>query len=153
MIRAATSKDAEQAIRVIQRSIEELCVSDHLRDENVLSMWLSNKTAENFRLWLESPDQILLVTERDGVICSVGGATRTGEITLNYILPGTRFSGLSKAMVIALERILLDLGNSRVRLTSTRTAQRFYHSIGYQDVGPPVFWGRLPGYPIEKIIA
>jgi hypothetical protein len=56
-------------------------------------------------------------------------------------------------MVIALERLLLDLGNTRVRLLSTRTAHRFYHSIGYSDVGPPEFWGQLPGYPMEKMIA
>ncbi len=55
-------------------------------------------------------------------------------------------------MVMALEQILLNRGNSLVRLTSTQTAQRFYHSMGYQDAGPPVFWGRMPGYPMEKII-
>ncbi|WP_119752367.1 GNAT family N-acetyltransferase, partial [Neorhizobium tomejilense] len=100
MIRAANSEDAEQAVRVIRRSIEELCVSDHQRDESVLSMWLSNKTAENFRRWLKSPDQRLLVAEHDGAICSVGGATRSGEITLNYILPDARFRGVSTAMVM-----------------------------------------------------
>ncbi|WP_172730221.1 GNAT family N-acetyltransferase, partial [Neorhizobium tomejilense] len=94
----------------------------------------------------------LLVAEHDGAICSVGGATRSGEITLNYILPDARFRGVSTAMVMALEQILLNRGNSLVRLTSTQTAQRFYHSMGYQDAGPPVFWGRMPGYPMEKII-
>ncbi|WP_052751754.1 GNAT family N-acetyltransferase [Neorhizobium galegae] len=115
-------------------------------------MWLSNKTAENFRRWLNVPDQTLLVAEHHGAICSVGGATESGEITLNYILPDARFRGLSKAMVIALEQILLNRGNLLVRLTSTQTAQRFFHSMGYQDAGPPVFWGRLPGYPMEKIL-
>lgn len=152
MIRAATCKDAEQAIRVIQQSIEELCASDHLRDERLLSAWLANKTAANFCLWVGSPDHTVLVAEHDGAICSVGAATGTGEITLNYIHPGYRFRGISKAMVVALERALMDRGNSRVRLTSTRTAQRFYHSMAYQDAGPPVFWGRLPGFPMEKII-
>uniref|UniRef100_UPI000E6D3A1D GNAT family N-acetyltransferase n=1 Tax=Neorhizobium tomejilense TaxID=2093828 RepID=UPI000E6D3A1D len=100
MIRAANSEDAEQAVSVIRRSIEELCVSDHQGDESALGMWLSNKTAENFRRWLKSPDQTLLVAEHDGAICSVGGATRSGEITLNYILPDARFRGVSTAMVM-----------------------------------------------------
>ncbi|MDE1997192.1 MAG: GNAT family N-acetyltransferase [Rhizobiaceae bacterium] len=152
MIRTANPDDAEQAIQVIRQSIEELCISDHQRDENILGTWLSNKTPENFRSWLNSPNQTLLVAERDGGICAVGAATRTGEITLNYISPHARFQDISKAMVIALERRLLDWGNKRAHLVSTHTALQFYRSVGYVDAGPPEFWEQLPGYPMEKIL-
>jgi hypothetical protein len=53
-------------------------------------------------------------------------------------------------MVDALEKILLDQGHMWVRLVSTETARSFYHAAGYHDVGPPEFWGRLAGYPMEK---
>ncbi|TDK31264.1 GNAT family N-acetyltransferase [Rhizobium deserti] len=92
------------------------------------------------------------VPEDSGAICSVGGATRSGEITLNYILPKVRFRGFSKAMVLALEQALLSWDHTRVRLTSTRTAKPFYHSMGYEDAGAPAFWGQLPGYPMVKAI-
>jgi hypothetical protein len=52
-----------------------------------------------------------------------------------------------------LELLLLDWGNRRAHLTSTATAHQFYHSVGYRDVGPPEYWGKLPGYPMEKIIS
>ncbi|WP_245312466.1 GNAT family N-acetyltransferase [Rhizobium sp. R693] len=153
MFRTAKPEDAEQAIQVIRQSIEELCFADHRRDQDILRMWLSNKTPDNFRSWTTSPDQILLVAERDGEICCVGGVARDGEITLNYVSPKVRFQGISRAMVDALERVLLDLGRTRIRLVSTNTALRFYHSIGYRDFGPPEFWGQLPGYPMEKELA
>jgi predicted GNAT family acetyltransferase len=153
IIRAANLGDAEQAVRVMQRSILELCIEDHLDDTESVTMWLANKTIEDFRSWLKSPGQILLVAERDGSICSVGGATVAGEITLNYVAPDARFVAVSRAMVGVLEQRLLDHGNKRSRLVSTRTAHRFYHSVGYVDSGPIEFWGRLPGLPMEKAIA
>jgi len=152
MIRAAILDDAEQAIDVIRRSIQELCLSDHRGEEDVLQMWLENKTAENFRLWLGLGNQRILVAEQDGKISAVGGASRRGEIMLNYIAPNARFRGVSKTMLVALEQYLADEGHDRITLTSTETARRFYRSRGYVDAGVPEFWGKLPGYPMAKLL-
>lgn len=153
MFRTATPDDAEQAIKVIRHSIEQLCLPDHGGDQQILRMWLSNKTADAFRSWTTSPDLIVLVAEREGEVCCVGGVTRGAEITLNYVSPSVRFQGVSRAMVEALEKVLLGLGHTRTRLVSTHTARGFYYSAGYRDAGPPEFWGNLMGYPMEKEIA
>ena len=153
MICAATPADAERAVQVMRQSIEELCISDHQRNDDALRMWLENKTPEQFRSWLASPGQHLLVAEIDEIICAVGGATRSGEITLNYVAPSARFQGLSKMMLGALERYLRDEGLVRAMLTSTQTAHRFYRSVGYVDIGAPELWGQLPGYPMAKDLA
>lgn len=150
MLRIATPEDAQQAIAVIRRSITDLCFADHDGDRTVLDMWLANKTAADFQSWASSPDRIIMVGERDGHVCCVGGVTRDGEITLNYVSPACRFQGLSKAMVEALEEVARELGHTRIRLVSTQTARRFYRALGYCDAGPPEFWGRLPGFPMEK---
>jgi hypothetical protein len=71
-------------------------------------MWLANKTVDDFRSWAMSPDQILLITESEGTICCIGGATRGAEIILNYVSPTFRFQGISSAMGDALEKVLLD---------------------------------------------
>jgi len=152
MIRIAHMDDAEQAVQVIRKSIAELCVSDHHNDDEIVQMWLENKTPEHFRSWLGSPNQRLLVAEQDGNICAVGGAARSGEITVNYVAPDARFQGISKMMLIALEQHLRDDGHERAILTSTETAHRFYRSVGYVDAGRPVPWGKLPGYPMVKIL-
>ena len=152
MVRIAHMDDAEEAVQVIRKSITELCVSDHHNDDEIVQMWLENKTPEHFRSSLGSPNQRLLVAEQDGKMCAVGGAARSGEITLNYVAPNARFQGISKMMLIALERHLRDEGHERAILTSTETAHRFYRSVGYVDAGRPVPWGKLPGYPMVKIL-
>jgi hypothetical protein len=42
----ARPADADRAIGVIRRSIQELCELDHKGDRATPSMWLSNKTAD-----------------------------------------------------------------------------------------------------------
>jgi len=48
-VRLAQIADADHAVDVVRRSIQELCLSDHRADAATLSMWLSNKTADNMR--------------------------------------------------------------------------------------------------------
>lgn len=148
----AIPDDADRAIHVIRESIQELCVSDHQENDEVLRMWLENKTAENFLLWLASANQSIFVDEQDGKICAVGGATNSGEITLNYVAPSIRFQGVSKIMLATLEGFLTDSGHNQATLTSTETARRFYYMQGYVDAGAPEFWGKLPGYPMAKLL-
>lgn len=150
LIRPAAVADAEEAALVLRRSIRELCILDHGGDEQALGQWLGNKTPDSVRPWIEAPDGRIVVAEQGGVILGVGGASRGGVITLNYVAPETRFKGVSKAILASLEAYLRDQGCTQSTLTSTRTAHAFYLAAGYEDAGQPEFWGKLPGQPMKK---
>lgn len=152
LIRLADTTDAEQAASVLRRSIQELCVVDHGGEEHTLRHWLSNKTPESVGLWIEAPNDCVMVAEEDGIILGVGGASHAGEITLNYVAPEARFKSVSKSILTSLEAYLRDLGCPESTLTSTLTAHPFYISAGYEDVGEPEFWGKLFGQPMKKFL-
>ena len=130
-VREATVEDAEEACRVLRRSIVELCVPDHRNDPIFLEKWLSNKTPDKVRSWILHPNSRVFVAAENGVIVGVGAVTDQGEVTLNYVSPDTRFKGVSKAILSRIELEALALGNATCALTSTDTARRFYLSAGY----------------------
>src|SRR5207248_886502 len=123
-IRQASASDAEEACRVLRRSIVELCQPDHRGDSEALDMWLANKTPENLPRWISESN--LFVAMENGSILGVGAINDAGEITLNYVSPDARFRGVSKALIDRLEACALELGVRRVTLDSTTTARRFY---------------------------
>ena len=79
----------------------------------------------------------VVVATEGAAIIGVGAITSSGEITLNYVSPDTRFRGVSKAILNQLEARALELGHNTCTLTSTETARRFYLSAGYVQFGPP----------------
>jgi N-acetylglutamate synthase-like GNAT family acetyltransferase len=149
-IREASVEDAEEACRILKRSITELCYLDHQNDPDILGSWLANKTAQNVRRWINR-SHLFVATEDDAVV-GVGALNDSGEITLNYVSPDVRFRGVSKALIARLEAQALELGLKRVKLESTATARRFYRSLGYEEAGPPgpSFFGESLCYPMEK---
>ncbi len=151
-IRKAGEEDAEKICATVRRSITHLCSLDHYGDEGILKAWLENKTAATFKLWLASPNQHFCIAEAQENIIGVGAATLTGEITLNYVAPEARFQGISKTLLSTLEVFLSNKGLNQCTLTSTKTAHAFYQSAGYEDMGEPIFWGKLQGYPMRKIL-
>lgn len=134
-IRQATEADAAGAISTLRRSITELCVSDHQNDPTEVESWLYNKTAESWNKWIERDDAVVLVAERNGKVVGVGMVTLSGEILLNYVHPGARFSGVSKAIVAGLEEVLRSRDVQYCRLKSTITARSFYESRGFRSEG------------------
>ena len=86
-IREANAKDAEEACRVLRRSILELCAADHRNDPTLLAAWLSNKTPANVAAWMRRIDASYLVAVEHGAIAAVGAVTDGGEILLNYVSP------------------------------------------------------------------
>lgn len=151
-IRPATEEDAEQASLVLRRSITELCGCDHGKDPALLASWLANKTAEKFRDWLRSEDNVCRVaTDADGIILGVGLMSKAGEIRLNYVSPDARFKGVSSALISALASEAARLGASRLSLNSTTTARQFHLARGFTDAGEPQT-GRLKDniYPMIK---
>jgi GNAT superfamily N-acetyltransferase len=149
-IREACIADAVETCRVLRRSILELCELDHKGDADALDTWLANKTPEDVCRWMVESN--VFVAAEHGVILGVAAINNAGEITLNYVSPDARFRGVSKALVSRLEARALELGFKWVTLESTETARRFYHSAGYEELGPPSpsFLGNSLCYPLGK---
>ena len=148
-VRQARVTDSEEAAAVLRASISVLCVADHGSAPVVVAPWLANKTAANVRSWIEGPGCVV-VAEARGRIVGVGAAAACGETTLNYVLPEARFRGVSKAVLSELEAYLRTQGHTRVKLTSTRTARRFYRAMGYVDAGDPRRPGGITEFPMFK---
>jgi|SRR5947209_6563278 len=150
-IRDATFDDAVEACIVLKRSIAELCHADHKSDPTILARWLGNKTVENFNLWIQQPDNSLLVAVEGDQILGVGSVTDSGTIGLNYVSPDARFRGVSRALLQSLEVRAAQRGNTQCNLISTETARRFYLSNGYVESGEPSgAFGTTSGYPMSK---
>ena len=134
-IRKATEEDAEAACHIVHRSVTELCEADHQGDSEILSQWLDNKTPQNFRTWINDKRTYFLVAETDDCqLTAVAMASDSGEILLNYISPDHRFQGISKTILSALEARLQQQEIKQITLASTRTAQKFYRSVGYKTI-------------------
>ncbi len=131
IIRKGTPQDAAPAIRVLRRSIQELCVADHRGDADEIAQWLANKTESAWADWIARRDATVLVAEDSGRITSVGMIDHSGEVLLNYVSPAARFCGTSKAMLGALESAAGPHGAAKCTAESTETAKQFYISAGY----------------------
>jgi GNAT superfamily N-acetyltransferase len=151
-IRSAQIADADDAIDVVRRSIERLCELDHRGDPATLSMWLSNKTAENMRRWIDT--HAVFVAIDDERIIGVAAVRADGVVLLNYVAPEARFKGASKSLINEVEIWASSRGIECLVLESTATALRFYQSNGWTRTGPP-----LPGFgvttrnPMRKAMA
>jgi hypothetical protein len=130
-IREARSDDAPAACEVLRRSIVELCRADHGDDPAFLEEWLANKTPANISDWIAQNH--VYVAVRDQAIIGIGAVTADGVITLNYVSPDARFQGASKAMLARLEQKAAECGNTVCKLSSTKTARRFYRAAGYEE--------------------
>jgi N-acetylglutamate synthase-like GNAT family acetyltransferase len=150
-IRAAHLDDAAGIADLLRRSITELCVIDHENNPAWLQPWLANKTPENVASWIANPANHMFVALRDGRIAAVGSITEAGYIGLNYVAPDARFAGLSRMMLTHLEDQARRFGLSRVFLTSTGTARRFYLAAGYRLRPGEDATGDPSSLPMEKL--
>ncbi|MET1415512.1 GNAT family N-acetyltransferase [Roseibium sp. HPY-6] len=139
-IRPAERPDAAEIAAVLRRSITELCGADHNNDPKRLASWLRNKTEETALGWIDGPGSVLVADspENHPRLLGVGMGLPEGEIVLNYVDPGARYQGVSKALMRALECYFIKIGVTRVRLRSTFTAERFYRSMGYVQSDIPI---------------
>jgi GNAT superfamily N-acetyltransferase len=149
--RIATVEDAEAAVRVLRRSITELCILDHLNDPTNLQKWLENKTVETFHSWLSSKTNFCVVTELDAQVNGVGLLNRDGELLLCYVSPESLRLGFGSAIVLALENEARVWGIQKLHLGSTVSARSFYESHGYVSAGESTCsFGLSSCYPYEK---
>ena len=131
-IREARPNDATPACSLIRSSIVELCFEDHGGDRGKLAAWLANKTPDNLRTWITQSH--VFVAERDGRLVGVGALSGEGHITLLYVAPKERLTGVSKSLLLGLEERARDLGLVGVRVVSSLTARRFYATTGYAEL-------------------
>lgn len=150
LIRNASIDDARDCAVLLCDSLRKLCVPDHKNDERVLAKWISNKTPSNLERWISDQSSAVYVVEREGSICGVGGIRNIGEVTLNYVAPCYRFSGVSRLLLSHMEQELQDRGVKRAWLTSTETAHQFYKASGWRNMGEPKDWLGMMGYPMGK---
>lgn len=151
-IRRATQADIPAMSVILTASITELCVADHGGKPHAIAAWTRNKSEAGVAAMLANPEQDFYVAERDGAVLAVGAVSQDGKITLNYVAPKARFSGVSKAMLAHLEAALVVLGHREGRLESTRTARNFYQSQGWQADGPQASGRVVNGYPMRKTL-
>jgi GNAT superfamily N-acetyltransferase len=151
-VRPATVGDTAAMSAVLTASIRDLCTADHGNNPEILAGWLKNKTPDGVAAMLANADVSLFVAEYDGAIAAVGAIARDGTISLNYVDPAHRFRGVSKALLVYMEQVLAQRGFIEGRLTSTRTAHRFYRAAGWQDDGPPESRLDLDSFPMRKVL-
>ncbi|MDB5569199.1 MAG: putative acetyltransferase, family [Hyphomicrobiales bacterium] len=131
LIREAARDDAAQLCGIVRRSIVELCHDDHLGDAATLEGWLSNKTAANMEAWIAAPGSFVFLAQAQDGLAGVAGFTGAGDLTLLYVAPGSRFAGVSAALLDHVEAKARALRLPRLRLTTTFTARRFFLERGY----------------------
>jgi GNAT superfamily N-acetyltransferase len=151
-IRPAEAADIEAMSAVLTASIRDLCTADHGNRPDVLGGWLANKTPAGVAKMLANPRATLFVAEHDGTVAAVGAISADGAIGLNYVDPAFRFRGVSKALLAHMEGVLAKRGFAEGRLSSTRTAHRFYRDAGWLDDGPPERMFELESYPMRKAL-
>jgi len=152
LVRPAREADLPEMSRVLIASITQLCAADHGNDADTIAAWTANKTETGLRQMMSTPGTELHVAERDGHVVAVG-ALGDETITLNYVDPDHRRTGVSRALLQGLEAILAQRGVAVARLKSTATAREFYLSRGWIE-DEPVPRGRfITAYPMHKTLA
>ena len=152
-VRLADLKDADAAVDVVRRSIEQLCTADHRNDADTVARWLANKTRSNFLSWLSNDENFCVVAEANDRLSGVGLLNRSGEIRLFYLAPGSQRQGVGKAIHAALEEKAIAWGLQKLHLESTALARPFYEAIGYRPAGvAKLRFGVLQSHPYEKTL-
>ena len=152
-IRTATTDDAGPACAVLHASITHCCVEDHRGDPAALTAWLRNKTPEQVRGWILSPDHHAIAAIADGLQVGFALSSRAGEVLLCYLLPQARFNGAGKAMLAAIEERARADGVHALRLDSTATARAFYLRNGFVQKGRPTVAFGMQSHPMAKTLA
>jgi GNAT superfamily N-acetyltransferase len=150
-VREARAEDAIAAIEIVRDSITHLCVVDHHNSPHLLNAWLENKTPENFGIWLNNPENCVLVAEADS-LCAVGLLHRSGEIRLLYVSPRMQRRGAGRALIDGIELQARTWGLTRLHLSSTANARPFYASAGYRDCNQAETWRGIVCYKYEKAL-
>ena len=148
-IRPAVHEDATAISGVLRESITACCAADHHDDPEIVSRWLSNKTAENVEKWVNASDSVALIAFRGGDM--LGVALISGqELALCYVVPRALHQGVGKALLQSVVKEASARGVEVLRLDSTRTALPFYSRNGFSACGSLRSWAGLEAQPMSK---
>lgn len=152
VVEEARAEDAEAVAAVLRASIARLCASDHNGDPERIAAWTRNKTPGQVARWIADPAGTLLVSRAGGEVAAAG-AFAGEEILLLYVAPEHRLAGHSTALLARMEALMRKAGVEVARLSSTRTAHRFYRARGWEDAGPEDHAFGMPSRPMTKRLA
>ncbi len=150
MIVEAKPEHAHEVCDAMRESIEKLCVVDHKNDPKILESWLSNKTPENCKLWIESKEGksfVAIAQEGPAGIATIG---KNGHIYLCYMHPDKAGEGFGKQLISACGDQALAWGLKQMTVDSTQTAKAFYESQGFEQSGEPSAEDDMYSYPLSK---
>ena len=149
MIRPAKPEDAEAIASLIIRSIREVCGPDYGNDEELLSFWCKNKTAENMRRGIQDPNNYWIVAAEGHIVVGTALLSVSGKVVLCFLLPEYLGRGIGKAMLNDLITKASELGIRKLVLESTRTARNFYKRNGFIELGEIDWMGRVPSFQMD----
>lgn len=150
MIVEAKPEHAHEICDVIRQSIENLCVADHKNDPKTLDSWLSNKTPENCKLWIENEQGKSFVAIASGAPVGIVTIGKNGYIYLCYMRPDKVGEGLGKQLIVACINQALAWGLKEMKVDSTHTAKEFYESQGFKKSDEPFVEDNMCSYPLTK---
>ena len=154
-VRVAVEADAVRICTVLIRSIREICAPDYDNNEEILSDWCSNKTEEIMTQWINNPKNFFIVTETedDGIVGTALYRRPESTVNMCFLVPEALHKGLGSFMLATMEEEARRLKHSEITLNSSITANKFYQRNGYKPNGEPVYFGKVIGFPLRKVIA
>lgn len=149
MLELAQQKDAQAILNVVTLSIEA-CTLDHQNDPDIIQSWLSNKTLENMKLWIEK--SYSFTYKKNGNIIGFILLSKEGNLLLNYVLPDQQGMGIGSALINHIIGICKSNNIEKIKLESTLTAKNFYLSNNFKIIEEIYENNNLVAYRMERII-
>ena len=149
MLELAQQKDAQAILNVVTLSIEA-CTLDHQNDPDIIQSWLSNKTLENMKLWIEK--SYSFTYKKNGNIIGFILLSKEGNLLLNYVLPDQQGMGIGSALINHIIGICKSNNIEKIKLESTLTAKNFYLCNNFKIIEEIYENNNLVAYRMERII-
>lgn len=128
MIELADFKDHQDILAVIEQSILS-CVADHQNEPKNIEAWLSNKTSDQLKMWLQQ--HIGYSYKIDNRVQGFILFSASGYIFLNYVSPKHQGHGIGSALLHTATTHLNTLQINTLHVESTLTAANFYKNSGF----------------------
>lgn len=129
IIRPARIDDAEGIFEAHRRSIQEVCAKDYTPEQ--IAGWFPNtRTPQNYADKISEGDKKYFVADINGVIVGFSNFENDGSISSCYIHPNYLRRGIATELFKATEAAIKELNIHKITLNSSKTAVKFYQSMG-----------------------
>lgn len=149
----ATPGDAGIISRIVERSIRVGCAPDHRNDPRTVATWTGNHSIQHIPPWLADQRLYLNIALLRDTPVGVAMAALGGQVAFCYVQPEWFRRGVGGALMCDLERWLVENGQVRARLDSTRTSEAFFRHLGYQPCAQPLVVTGIHGIALHKALA